>query len=521
MPVFLLRWKFAFAIALVGAVAGCSSDLPPDDPNSTDPKPVSYELAALDPVEVMRGGATTVPLPRQLPASFRVEVRGLPPGLTAAADKTSISLRARDDARLAPFDATVAVLDGVGGVRSLVSWSVDVRLAPGQLDPDFATAGELVDVRPSERVETLFPRAILPFPSGTFLLLTEEYPSHLRRVTQRRESGAELAAFGIHAFIGIQAPLNRAVVRTYTSSTNLTKLAVLPEVGALDLSVFKAYPKPSKFSNLEIRETEHDARVGIDGTVYFVYSFHDPSDEKGAGDKVEIVAIDPYGNPKSTFGTNGRILFDAPARGTRQITLLALSDGGLLMHFGSQYPYRGFSPDPTQSFRKIGTTGVVDAKVTLDLSPPLYARSVVLDGSDRILVLGNREDTTGAAALVRATADGKLDVTFGDRGVALLPPLAGGADSTNANRRFIDTVPDRCALVPYSNGLIIGRWSEGSGECHFERVDTRGQSTPFPLSRPPISTRAQSEAVLVRGRRMLVFGTDRTTRNAIVQRYFL
>jgi hypothetical protein len=470
----------------------------PSEPAASGP----YTLE-LGPVEVIRGSATTVTLPQKLPASFRLEVRGLPPGVTAAAGgEASITLRASDDARLAPSDATVAVLDEGGGVRSLRAWNVDVRLPPGQLDPDFATNGQLVDPKTAPGASHRFPRGILPFPSGAFLLSTQDYvtSSLPAIVTLRSESGAKLAAFDRILFLlGLQAPLNRAVVSTFDHD-----LAAIPEVGPLDQSAFQALPQLPDFYNYK------STAIGPDGTVYRLYRYN--PEAEGVRPKTAIFAVNVNGTLKSTFGTNGQLVFDSGADNSRDSGLLALSDGSLLMYLGSQFPNSGYDPDPNQRIRRISDTGEVGAEGTLNSN--VYARTVALDGSGRLLVVGNREAPRGAAAVVRATADGNLDATFGDRGLVILPRVREGAEYM-------------CATVAYSQGLVVGRGNvEGRGSakdvCHYDRLDSGGQlDKAFVVSSPPSAAASGGDAVLVKGRRMLLMGVDSTSGNTILQRHFL
>ncbi len=165
-----------------------------------------------------------------------------------------------------------------------------------------------------------------------------------------------------------------------------------------------------------------------------------------------IVRYNNDGTLDTTFGTNGVIIIDLGGTNDRareitfdlngKIVIVGRSNGTgsndfVVMRFNDDG-----SPDTT-----FGTNGMV----ITNIGGNDRGRAVVIDSSDRIIVLGTSNSQGGNDfAVIRYNIDGSLDTTFDTNGIAYID--FGGDD------RGADIVLD-------SNGMIIvgGRSDTGSG----------------------------------------------------------
>ncbi len=166
--------------------------------------------------------------------------------------------------------------------------------------------------------------------------------------------------------------------------------------------------------------------------------------------RATVVRFDGEGVLDKAFGDEGQVVLSLPGAAESAVAALAVGPDGSIYAAGTMHPPKldaksgsaavcngcaepfvaKLTPsgalDP--SFSEAGIERVVGGDV-----PPMYGRNLALLGDGRILVGGGVDSEPGGLAVVRLSADGRIDPSFGDEGLASVVPCSGSAKQMRSN----------------------------------------------------------------------------------------
>ncbi len=242
--------------------------------------------------------------------------------------------------------------------------------------------------------------------------------------------------------------------------------------------------------------------VGDDGSVTVVSPYQtDPEAEGDASDDLDfaVIRITADGTLDDSFGEGGIARVDiADGRAVDAETFITNNAWGLTAREGG---YAVFAVTPAEDadrsdldFAVVGLTptGELDpafgedgvVRVDLDESGD-NARNIAVQADGKIVATGySRNDGVVSPVLIRLSADGVLDDTFGEGGVASHPVLPGVAESYQFGFQG-----DAYVLAGYGRGanadekvdliayrfLADGSWDETFGTDGVTRIDLAGE----------------------------------------------
>jgi uncharacterized delta-60 repeat protein len=209
----------------------------------------------------------------------------------------------------------------------------------------------------------------------------------------------------------------------------------------------------------------------------------------GQHDPAMLARVNPDGSIDASFGTEGRILLDLGGRSEHISRVVVLEDGrivvaGTTRGIGSSRVMFGrFEPDGALD-ANFGTGPL--AGTTLVESTGCCDNATWMDRQDdgKLVACGTtgRYDTDAGILLVRVTADGAVDGTFGTNGVSL---VANDTTTTAHDLRCL-SMPDSSIVLAGNSGvyrnvdLILARVTPdgmqdaGFGKGGITRIDLGG-----------------------------------------------
>jgi uncharacterized delta-60 repeat protein len=242
--------------------------------------------------------------------------------------------------------------------------------------------------------------------------------------------------------------------------------------------------------------------LGDDGSVTVAGPVdHDPAAAEPDAEDADaaVVRLDATGALDTTFGEGGIAVFDLGAgKAVDEETYLADNAWGLTARDGG---YALFASSPNQEADRVDTDFVIvgitdagavdeafgtDGSVVVDVNATVdNARHVTVDDQGRILAVGYSRDGDGIVSpvLIRLSADGVLDESFGEGGVANHVVLDGVAEAYN-----VAFQGDAYVLSGYGRGVdeetvdqityrftADGAWDDSFGDGGVTRIDLAGQ----------------------------------------------
>lgn len=193
----------------------------------------------------------------------------------------------------------------------------------------------------------------------------------------------------------------------------------------------------------------------------------------------------PDGALDPTFGTAGRVEIDFdPASQDAGGPVKVQPDGKVLMaaYTAASYPSVSTTTASDLGIARVDLSGALDAGfgdggiVKIDVSGTAETpTNIAFQPDGKILVIGVTDHTTSYKTparwlIVRLTADGKLDPTFGSAGIVTLDPPFGGANDVNDRPLDVAVRPDGKIWVAGQWG-----WNSGAGRAVLARLTAGGE----------------------------------------------
>jgi uncharacterized delta-60 repeat protein len=169
----------------------------------------------------------------------------------------------------------------------------------------------------------------------------------------------------------------------------------------------------------------------------------------GSGEDAVVARLNSNGSVDTTFGVSGRQVINIGNTGTDRLLNIALRADGTIVAAGL---YANGSGTSDYSVVRLTANGALDPSfggsgvVTLDTGADEYAVGLSVQSDGKVVVGGN----TGVA--IRLEEDGSLDATFGSAGIASGAGLTAGDIRMTADGSFL--------LFGYTNGdFSIGKYN--------------------------------------------------------------
>ena len=483
-----------FPLAVACSAAG-SSATDGSDPSSSGSPALSDVPADVD---LLRGGEARVTFKVTGVASgTKVNVETSAEGVSAkdatvTSGKGEVVLTAAESTALGNVDVTLSV--GDGGPSATVH--VDVRLAPGSGDDSFADGGNYVYDDPTlggTYVE-LGADALAPLADGSIYVLGHR--ASTTSETDRRIAFAQRIAEGGKLLsrptpppgsqfdlLALQADGGLVVVRTDNNGAGDDRSFFrIDPSGAVDKGWGTA-GVTTLASDVDSAPGSHAQRP--DGSVIASLRSH-----------TQLVALTADGKLDESFGTAGQTAV-LPIPPSDVIVPLPTRDGHVYVVAGiSSYDVRGSTAPGLWLLRldhagRLDTTFGTKGVVTVTPAPERGIEEACLDDEERIVIHGDK-------ALLRLKLDGTVDTTYGDGGVTELGPRPTPADGYRASAWLTKDEGRGGVFVAYGDGDSNGFTG------HVVRVDASGRKDPaFVMSKPgPVGTFLQ-----LPGRKLLLGGS--------------
>jgi uncharacterized delta-60 repeat protein len=170
----------------------------------------------------------------------------------------------------------------------------------------------------------------------------------------------------------------------------------------------------------------------------------------GSNGDFALARYNADGSPDTGFGTGGRLTTDFAAGSEDQARAVAIQPDGKLVAAGSSGGFPGYALARYNPDGSLDISFGVGGKVVTNVFSPAEARAVAIEFDGHILAAGSTNIFSGDFGLVRYTAAGALDSSFGTGG-AVITDFVGGDDRANA-----------IALQPDGRILIAGFANDGS-----------------------------------------------------------
>jgi uncharacterized delta-60 repeat protein len=182
------------------------------------------------------------------------------------------------------------------------------------------------------------------------------------------------------------------------------------------------------------------------------------------------------GRPDSSFGRGGKVVTDFGARSSASASAVAIQPDGKIVAAGDRaeqnFALARYNADGTLD-RSFGQGGRVVTKVHGN-----YASALVVQPDGEIVAAGSAGRTS--LALVRYSADGKLDPSFGDGGTVVTTAARGSGLAIQRDRKLVTagTGTGRSGRGVFALARFL---EDGSFDASFGRGGKLLTAFPFPL----------------------------------------